>query len=219
MSGAPTRGTVVDLQTSLGQAGSSSTTLRCEKDQIFFAQGDAANAAFYILEGLVKLSVVSQQGKEAVVALLEPGNFFGETCLAGAGIYLATASALTAVTIVRIDRATMKRALRCDPEFSDLVMSHLVTRNLRIQEDLVDQLLNSAEKRLARMLLWLAHAGREDNPESVIPKITQETLAEMVGTTWSRVSFFMNRFKKLGFIEYNAGWRVHRSLIKVVLPA
>ena len=219
MSGAPTRGTVFDLQTFLGEVGSGSTTLRCEKDQIFFAQGDAANAVFYILDGLVKLSVVSEQGKEAVVAMLEPGNFLGETCLAGAGIYLATASALTAVTIVRIDRATMKRALRCDAAFSDFVMSHLVTRNLRIQEDLIDQLFNSAEKRLARMLLMLAHSGREDNLGSVIPRITQETMAEMVGTTRSRVSFFMNRFKKLGFIEYNAGLRVHRSLIKVVLPA
>lgn len=217
MAGALTRATVFDLQPFLERAGVGSTTLRCEKEQIFFAQGDAANAVFYILKGLVKLSVVSPQGKEAVVAILEPGNFFGETCLAGACVSLATASALTAATIVRIDRATMKRALRCDPEFSDLVMSHLVTRNLRIQEDLIDQLFNSAEKRLARMLLLLAHSGREDNPESVMPQISQTTLAEMVGTTRSRVSFFMSRFKKLGFIEYNAGVHVHQSLLNVVL--
>jgi CRP/FNR family cyclic AMP-dependent transcriptional regulator len=222
MPGGPTRGTVFDLKTFLSQAGDGSTTLRCQKHQILFRQGDAANAVFYILEGLVKLSVVSQQGKEAVVAILEGGDFFGEACLAGQVVCMATATSLDASTIVRIDRATMKRALYYEPAFSELVMSHLVTRNVRIQEDLIDQLFNSAEKRLARTLLLLAHFGREDNPKMVIPRINQETLAEMVGTTRSRVSFFLNRFKKLGFIEYinyNAGYQVHSSLINVVLPS
>lgn len=221
MSGAPTRGTVFDLKTFLSQAGDGSTTLRCQKHQILFRQGDAANAVFYILKGLVKLSVVSQEGKEAVVAILEGGNFLGEACLAGQMVCMATATSLDASTIVRIDRATMKRALY-EPAFSELVLSHLVTRNVRIQEDLIDQLFNSAEKRLARTLLLLAHFGREDNPRLVIPRINQETLAEMVGTTRSRVSFFMNRFKKLGFIEYinyNAGYQVHNSLLNVVLPS
>jgi CRP-like cAMP-binding protein len=222
MSLAGKRATPFNPRTFLERAGEGKTTLECQKHQILFAQGDAANAVFYILEGLVKLSVVSQQGKEAVVAILERGDFFGEACLAGQVVCSATATSLDTSTIVRIDRATMKRALHNEPTFSELVMSHLVTRNVRIQEDLIDQLFNSAEKRLARTLLLLARFGREDNPKMVIPRINQETLAEMVGTTRSRVSFFMNRFKKLGFIEYinyNAGYQVHSSLINVVLPS
>ena len=204
-------------KTFLAQAGDGRSTLQCQKHQTLFAQGDAANAVFYIQEGRVKLTVVSPQGKEAVVAILGSGDFFGETCLAGQPVCLATATSLDASTIVRIDRGTMNRVLYNEPAFSELFMLHLMTRNIRTQEDLVDQLFNSAEKRLARTLLLLAHFGKEGKPELVIPKISQETLAEMVGTTRSRVSFFMNRFKKLGFIEYTDGLHVHRSLLSVVL--
>jgi len=153
------------------------------------------------------------------VAMLESGDFFGEACIAGQLLCSATATTMDSATIVRIDRVTMNRVLQNEPAFSELFMSHLVSRNVRIQDDLVDQLFNSAEKRLARTLLLLAHFGEDDKPESVIPKISQETLAEMVGTTRSRISFFMNRFKKLGFIEYNSGLQVHRSLLNVVLSA
>jgi CRP/FNR family transcriptional regulator, cyclic AMP receptor protein len=203
----------------LSGAGGGSTTLLCRKHQILFAQGDVANAVFYIVKGWVKLTVVSKQGKEAVVAMLEGGDFFGEASLAGQRICSATATSLDVSTIVRIERATMSHVLQHEPAFSELFMSHLLTRNVRIQEDLIDQLFNPAEKRLARMLLLLAHFGREDRPEAVIPKISQETLAEMIGTTRSRVSFFLNRFKKLGFIEYTDGLRVHRSLLNVVLAS
>ena len=212
------RATPFNPRTFLARVGEGGTTLQCQKHQILIAQGDAANAVFYILEGRVKLTVISPQGKEAVIAILKSGEFFGEACLAGQLVCMATATSLDPSTILRIDRATMNRVLLIEPAFSELFMSHLMTRNVRFQEDLVDQLFNSAEKRLARTLLLLAHVGHEDKSELVIPKISQETLAEMVGTTRSRVSFFMNRFKKLGFIEYNAGLRVHRSLIKVVLP-
>jgi CRP/FNR family cyclic AMP-dependent transcriptional regulator len=203
----------------LSGTGNGSATLQCRKQQILFTQGDAANAVFYIVNGWVKLTVVSQQGKEAVVAMLEGGDFFGETCLAGQRVCSTTATSLDASTIVRIDRATMSRVLQDEPAFSELFMSHLLNRNVRIQEDLIDQLFNPAEKRLARTLLLLAHFGREDSSESVIPKISQETLAEMIGTTRSRVSFFLNRFKKLGFIEYTDGLHVHRSLLNVVLAS
>ena len=196
-----------------------STTLQCRKQQILFTQGDTANAVFYIVNGWVKLTVVSQQGKEAVVAMLEGGDIFGEACLAGPRVCSATATSLDASTIVRIDRSTMSHVLQHEPGFSELFMSHLVNRNARIQDDLIDQLFNPAEKRLARTLLLLAHFGREDNPVSVIPNITQETLAEMIGTTRSRVSFFLNRFKKLGFIEYTDGLHVHRSLLNVVVAS
>jgi CRP-like cAMP-binding protein len=203
----------------LSGAGEGRATLECRKQQILFTQGDTANAVFYIVNGWVKLTVVSRQGKEAVVAMLEGGDFFGEACLAGQRVCSSTATSLDASTIVRIDRATMSRVLQHEPAFSELFMSHLVNRNVRIQEDLIDQLFNSAEKRLARTLLLLAHFGREDSPEAVIPKISQETLAEMIGTTRSRVSFFLNRFKKLGFIEYTDGLHVHRSLLNVVLAS
>jgi len=206
-------------KTFLSKAGDGSTTLQCQRNQILFAQGDTANAVFYILDGRVKLTVISPQGKEAVVAILESGDFFGEASLAGQLVCTATSTSLDSSTIVRIDRATMTRVLHNEPAFSELFMSHLMTRNVRIQEDLVDQLFNSAEKRLARTLLLLAHFGEEDNPELVIPKISQETLAEMVGTTRSRVSFFMNRFKKLGFIEYKDGLHVRSTLLNVVLSS
>ena len=214
---AGTRATPFDPKTFLARAGDGRTTLQCQKHQALFAQGDAATAVFYILEGRVKLTVISLQGKEAVVAMLGSGDFFGEACLAGQPVCLATATSLDASTIVRIDRATMSRVLHHEPAFSELFMAHLLTRNLRIQEDLIDQLFPSAEKRLARTLLLLAHVAKDGQPEQVIPKISQETLAEMVGTTRSRVSFFMNRFKKLGFVTYDAGLRVDRSLLHVVL--
>ena len=216
---ARTRAMPFNPKTILSGAGDGSTIQQCRKHQVLFTQGDAANAVFYIVEGWVKLTVVSTQGKEAVVAMLEGGDFFGEACLAGQLVCSATATSLDASRIVRIDKTTMSRVLQHDAAFSELFMSHLVTRNVRIQEDLVDQLFNSAEKRLARTLLLLAHVRRKDNPEPVIPKVSQETLAEMVGTTRSRVSFFMNRFKKLGFIEYNAGLHINRSLLTTVLSS
>jgi len=201
--------------------GISKTILECRKNQILFRQGDPADAVFYIQEGRVGLEVVSPQGQRAVVAILEPGFFVGDSCLAGELVRRATALSLDASTIMRIDKTGMIRALHDDPSFSELFMSRLLTRTVRIQEDLVDQLFNSAEKRLARTLLSLAHLGEEGKSEAVIPKVRQETLAEMVGTTRARVSFFMNRFKKLGYIKYNieydADLHVHRSLLNVVL--
>ncbi|MEK6762207.1 MAG: Crp/Fnr family transcriptional regulator [Nitrospirota bacterium] len=213
------RATPFNSASILSGTGEGRAILECRKQQILFTQGDSANAVFYIVHGWVKLTVVSRQGKEAVVAMLEGGDFFGEACLAGQRVCSSTATSLDASTIVRIDRATMSRVLQHEPAFSELFMSHLVNRNVRIQEDLIDQLFNPAEKRLARTLLLLAHFGKEDSPEAVIPKISQETLAEMIGTTRSRVSFFLNRFKKLGFIEYTDGLHVHRSLLNVVLAS
>ncbi len=207
----------VRFQDLLTRAGDGRTMLQCGKHQTLFAQGDEADAIFYIVKGWVKLTVVSTQGKEAVVSMLKSGSFFGEACLAEPRVCMTAATSLCASTVVRIDRTAMTRILQNEPAFSELFLSHLVTRNVRIQEDLVDQLFNSAEKRLARALLLLAHFEREDNSEPIIPKINQETLAEMVGTTRSRVSFFMSRFKKRGFIKYNAGVHVHRSLLNVVL--
>lgn len=222
MVGESTRGTPFNPTTFLRQAGDGRTTLRCQRDQILFAQGGEANAVFYLVEGWVKLTVVSTEGKEAIVAMLGNGDFFGEACLAEPRICMATATVVDASTVVRIDRTTMIRVLHKEPTFSELFLSHLVTRTVRTQEDLVDQLVNSAEKRLARTLLLLAHFEREDTPVQIIPKISQGTLAGMVGTTRSRVSFFMNRFKKRGFIKYNkynASLHVHRSLLDVVLTS
>lgn len=206
-----------DSKIFLARAGDGQSILQCQKHQTLFTQGDAASAVFYVQEGWVKLTVLSPEGKEAVVAILGSGDFFGETCLAGQSVCLATATTLDASTIVRIGKATMSRMLFNEPEFSERFMLHLVTRNLRSQEDVADQLLYSAEKRLARTLLLLAHSGRESKPKLGIPKISQETLAEMVGTTRSRVSFFMNRFKNLGFIESTDGLHVHTDRLNVVL--
>lgn len=172
---------------------------------------------FYIQTGKVKLTVVSPKGKEAVVAILGRADFFGEGCLAGQVVRMATAISMEDSTIVRIEKAAMIRVLHEEPAFSELFMAYLLSRNIRIEEDLVDQLFNSSEKRLARVLLLLAHFGKEGKAELVIPKMSQETLAEMVGTTRSRVSFFLNKFKKLGFIEYNGELRVHSSLLNIVL--
>lgn len=204
-------------QTFLDQAGLGKTRLKPYKKQIIFSQGEAADAVFYIQAGKVMLSVVSKEGKEAVVGILEQGDFLGEGCLAGQRVYMATATAMENSTLVRIDKQTIIRLLHDQPVFSELFMIHLLSRNVRIQEDLVDQLFNSAEKRLARVLLLMAKFGKEGKPEAVIAKVSQETLAEMIGTTRSRVSFFMNRFRKLGFIEYNDGLHIHSSLLNVIL--
>jgi CRP/FNR family transcriptional regulator, cyclic AMP receptor protein len=216
---AATQAAPFNPKTLLAQVGGSRTALQCQKHQILFTQGDTANAVFYIQAGQVKLSVASQQGKEAVIAMLERGNFFGEECLAGQQVCMATATSLDNSSIVRIDKQAMIDALYNEPAFSELFMSHLLTRNLRIQEDLVDQLINSAEKRLARTLLLLATCKKEGPSELVIPRISQGTLAEMVGTTRARVSFFMNRFKKLGFIEYTNGLHVHRASLNAILTS
>ena len=213
------RATFFDRKARLARVSDGKSTLQCQKYHILFAQGDAANAVFFIQEGQVKLSVVSRQGKEAVVAILEQHGFFGEGCLTGQLVYTATATSLGKSSIVRIDKLVMMEALQNDPSFSELFLTYLVSRNIRAQEDFVDQLFNSAEKRLARALLLLAHMDHEGQSEQLLPKISQETLAGMVGTTRSRVSFFMNKFKKLGFIECNAGLRVHRSLLAVGLPS
>ena len=201
----------------LRQVGSGKTNLTSAKKQIVFSQGDAADAVFYIQAGKIKLTVVSPQGKEAIVAMLEPGSFFGEGCLAGQLVCMTTATAMEDSTLVQIDKQAMIRTLQDDPTFSALFLTYLLARNIRIQEDLVDQLFNSSEKRLARILLLMAHFGKEGKPETVIPKISQETLAEMIGTTRSRVSFFMNRFRKLGFLHDNGGLHVHSSLLNIIL--
>ena len=204
-------------QTFLNKVSSGKTTLTSPKKHTIFSQGDTAEAVFYIQAGKVKLTVVSQQGKEAVVAILEGGAFLGESCLAGQTVRTATATALEDSTIVRIDKETMIRVLHEEPAFAELFTAYLLAHSIRIQEDLVDQLFNSSEKRLARVLLLLAHFGKEGKPETVIAKISQETLAEMIGTTRSRVSFFMNKFRKLGFIDYNGELHVHSSLLNIVL--
>ena len=201
----------------LTKVGKGKTSLTSPKKHTIFSQGDAAEAVFYIQAGKVKLTVVSQQGKEAVVAILERGAFFGESCLAGQVIRTATATAVEDSTIVRIDKEAMIRVLHEEPTFAELFMAYLLAHTIRIEEDLVDQLFNSSEKRLARVLLLLAHFGKEGKPETVITKISQETLAEMIGTTRSRVSFFMNKFRKMGFIDYNGELHVHSSLLNVVL--
>jgi len=182
-----------------------------------FAQGDVADTVFYVQHGRVKLSVVSQTGKEAVVGVLSPGDFFGEGALAGQPIRLATATAMTASQILVVPKRHMIRLLHQQFALSDRFIAHMLARNTRLEEDLVDQLFNASEKRLARTLLLLARYGKPDGPHHVLPKISQEVLAEMVGTTRSRVNFFMNKFRKLGFIEYNGGLKVHRALLSVVL--
>ena len=188
------------------------------KKQSIFSQGDRSDAVFYIKEGKIKLTVVSEVGKEATIGILNEGAFFGEGCLTGQPVRICTATALTDCSVMRIDKKSMMEVLHREHAFSDMFVAYLLTRNIRYEEDLVDQLFNSSEKRLARILLLLAHFGKDGVSETVIPKISQETLAEMVGTTRSRVSFFMNRFRKLGFVDYGSGgMRVHSSLLNVVL--
>jgi CRP/FNR family cyclic AMP-dependent transcriptional regulator len=193
------------------------TISKYRRNQIVFAQGDPAEAVFYVEDGKVKITVVSDQGKEAVVAIHGKGDFFGEGCLTGQPRRLATVTALTDSVVMRLDKASVVRVLHDEPKFSEMFMSYLLTRNARIEADLVDQLFNSSEKRLARLLLLMANFGKEGTPEPVIAKISQETLAEMVGTTRSRINVFMNKFRKLGFVEYNGHMTVHSSLLNVVL--
>ncbi len=207
-----------DVEGFLDSAGVGRSLVDLKKNQVLFSQGDAADAVFYIQKGNVKLTIVSQRGKEATVALLNAGSFVGESCVAAAErIRMVTATGLTRCTLMRIERQEMVRVLHEEHAFADVFVTFLLARNVRIQEDLVDQLFNSSEKRLARILLLLAQFGKEGKPETVVPKISQEVLAEMIGTTRSRVNFFMNRFRKLGFIKYNGGLEVHSSLLNVIL--
>ena len=187
------------------------------KDEIVFSQGDPADAVFYIQSGKVKVTVVSEQGKEAVVAMLGTNDFFGEGCLAGQARRIATVATIMDSVIVRLEKAAIVRVIHREPAFSEMFIAHLLSRAIRVEADLVDQLFNSSEKRLARLLLLLANFGKEEKPEPILAKISQETLADMIGTTRSRVSSFMNKFRKLGFIDYNGGIEVHSSLLNVVL--
>ena len=187
------------------------------KKQTIFAQGDLSDAVFYIQEGRVKLTVVATSGKEATIGILTQGDFFGEGCLAGQPLRMCSATAMDDCSVMHIDKKSMMEVIHRERAFSDMFVAYLLTRNIRHEEDLVDQLFNSSEKRLARILLLLAHFGKDGKPEVTIPKISQETLAEMVGTTRSRVNFFMNRFRKLGFVRYNGGLEVHSSLLSIVL--
>ena len=208
---------VFDLNVFLSKANGGRTRVNFDENQVIFSQGDPADAIFYIHNGKVKLGVVSSQGKEAVVAILRGGDFFGEGCLAGQPLRMASAVAMSECSVMKVEKAVVLRLLHEEPSFAELFMAHLLSRNIKIEEDLVDQLFNSSEKRLARVLLLLANFGKEGSPQTVIPKISQETLAEIIGTTRSRVSFFMNRFRKLGFVHYNGGLEVHSSLLNIVL--
>ena len=206
-----------DLRTHLTKVRRGGTIREYRENQIIFLQGSPADAVFYIEKGKVKLTVLSTRGKEAVIAILGSGDFLGEGSLAGQSLRMATATSMTVCSILRVKKETMIRMLVDEPALSALLVSYLLSRNTRIEEDLVDQLFNSAEKRLARILLLLTRFGKEGQHELVIPRISQETLAEIVGTTRSRVSFFMNKFRKLGFIDYNGGLQVHSSLLSIVL--
>jgi CRP-like cAMP-binding protein len=210
-----------DPITFLATIGDGRKNLVVEKKKVVFAQGDLADAVFYIQKGKIKLTVLSPSGREATLGLLDERNFFGEGALAGQSVRMGSASALIDCEILRIEKKSMIEALHREPAFSELFVAYLLARNVRYEEDLVDQLFNSSEKRLARVLLILAHFGKEGVPETVVPKMSQESLAEIVGTTRSRVSFFMNRFRKLGFVDYSGGaeggLRVHSSLLSVVL--
>jgi CRP/FNR family transcriptional regulator, cyclic AMP receptor protein len=215
--------TPFNLDTFLSKSDMGKTILSFPKKEILFSQGDTSDAVFYIQAGKAKLTVVSEHGKEAVIAILERGAFLGESCLVGQSVYTATATTMEDSKIVRINKTVMLGLLQEQPRFAEAFMSYLLVHSIRVQEDLVDQLFNSSEKRLARALLLMAHFGKEGKPETVIAKISQEMLAEMIGTTRSRVSFFMNKFRKLGFIDYTGGSRrngelhVHSSLLNVVL--
>ena len=206
-----------DVDAFLASAGLSRRVTQLAARTVVFAQGAAANAVFYLQDGAVKLSVLSPGGREAVVAVLGPGEFFGEGCLAGQTRRMGSATAMVASIVLRIPKVEMMRTLHEQHELSDRFITHMLTRNIRIEEDLVDQLFNSSEKRLARTLLLLARYGKHDTVQRTVPKVSQEMLAEMVGTTRSRVNFFMNKFRKLGFIEYNGGVKINNSLLSVVL--
>lgn len=206
-----------NLQVFLDTAGAARSILKFRRSERVYSQGDPAQGVNYIQKGGVKLSVINEDGKEAVVAVLGPGEFFGEGCLAGQSVCMGTATAILPTSILFIEREEMRRALRTEHALSDLFISHMLNRNIRIEEDLIDQLFNSSEKRLARSLLLLARYGKEDQPHGILPKVSQEMLAERIGTTRSRVNFFMNKFRKLGFIKYNGGLQVNASLLSVVL--
>ena len=201
----------------LAKVGEGRSIGKYAKDQIVFSQGDPSDAVFFVQKGKSKITIVSEQGKEAVVAILGANEFFGEACLAGQTRRISTVTAMTEAVIVRLEKAAILRVIHDEPAFSELFIAHLLGRNIRVEADLVDQLFNSSEKRLARLLLLLANFGKEEAPEPIIAKISQETLAEMIGTTRSRVSFFMNKFRKLGFISYNGSIEVHSSLLNAVL--
>ena len=214
----PKQKLVFDAQTFLDSAGVSKKVVEYRRSEKVYSQGDPTRGVKYIQKGGVKLTVVNEVGKEAVVAILGPGDFFGEGCLAGQPVCMGTATAITSTSILFIEKDEMIRVLHVEHAFSDRFISHMLTRNIRIEEDLIDQLFNSSEKRLARTLLLLARYGKEDKPHGVLPKMSQETLADMIGTTRSRVNFFMNKFRKLGFIQYNNdGFQINTSLLSVVL--
>jgi CRP/FNR family transcriptional regulator, cyclic AMP receptor protein len=225
--GAPGRGTHADMPVKtnqvfdpkefLAKVGEGKTILEFRKGQVVFAQGDAADTIYYVQTGRVKVVVISEQGKEAVVGILGPSQFFGEGCMNGHSLRIATATAMEGCLVTAITKVAMLTALHNEPKFSELFMAYLLTRNSRIEEDLIDQLFNSSEKRLARLLLLLANFGKEGSPQPISPNISQETLAEMIGTTRSRVSYFMNKFRKLGFISYNGKIEVNSSLLTAVL--
>ena len=206
-----------DLQGFLDSAGVSRRIVRFRRGSIVFTQGAQANSVFYIQQGGVRLSVLSRRGREAIVAMLAPGDFFGEGCLAGQSLRMATATALVPTTVLKIDKREMMRTLHEQSALSDRFIAHMLTRNIRIEEDLIDQLFNSSEKRLARTLLLLAQYGQAGDSGHVLPAISQETLAEMIGTTRSRVNLFMNKFRKLGFVRYNGTLTINSSLLSVVL--
>jgi CRP/FNR family transcriptional regulator, cyclic AMP receptor protein len=208
---------IVDPQTLHSAVGGGRSAAKYERGQAIFRQGDAADAVFYIQKGKVQITVVSEQGKEGVIGMLNAGEFLGEGCLAGQPLHLASASTTAESAIVRIEKDAMIRALRDEPTFSQLFMAYLLSRNVQIEADLVDQLFNSSEKRLARVLLLLSQFGKEGKLDLVIPHISQEILAARVGTTRSRINYFMNKFRKLGFIEYNGSLKVHSSLLNVVI--
>ena len=206
-----------NAQAFLDSAGVARKVIEFKKAEVVYSQGDAAKSVMYLQEGGVKLSVVNEVGKEAVVAILGPGDFFGEGCLAGQPVRMGTATAITPSTVLVIEKSEMFKVLHEQHALSDRFLTFMLARNIRIEEDLIDQLFNSSEKRLARTLLLLARYGKEDQPHGVLPKVSQETLAEMIGTTRSRVNFFMNKFRKLGFIKYNGGLQINTSLLTVVL--
>jgi len=206
-----------NVQAFLDSAGVARQIMKFEKAEKIFGQGDPAKGVKYIQKGGVKLSVVNAGGKEAVVAMLGPGDFFGEGCLAGQPVCMATAVAIEPTSVLFIEKSEMMRVLHHEHALSDLFINHMLARNIRIEEDLIDQLFNSSEKRLARALLLLARYGKEDQPQGVLPSVSQEMLAEMIGTTRPRVNFFMNKFRKLGFIKYNGGLHINSSLLSVVL--
>jgi CRP/FNR family cyclic AMP-dependent transcriptional regulator len=212
-----TRDTAFDARTFLESAGIAKTTVEYGPAAVIFAQGDASDSVMYITKGAVRLSVLSDSGKEAIVGVLGSGDFLGEGALAGQPVRMGTATTVSQTSVLVVPKKQMMQLLHDDPAFSDRFIGYMLSRNIRIEEDLVDQLFNSSEKRLARTLLLLARYGKEDKPQGVLPKLSQEMLAEMIGTTRSRVNFFMNKFRKLGFIEYNGGLKINASLLSVVL--